>query len=112
MINLKIDTNPVQSMFASVKDLEQDLITQGYTYFKSITPIGNPSTWKSKPPAGYTPGNARRSTVKAQDGINANYPYAARLDEGWSRQAPRGMSDPTIAYMQQVFDKLIADADK
>lgn len=112
MISLKIDTTPVQSMFAKAKNLEQDLITQGYTYFKSITPIGNPSTWKSKPPAGYTPGNARRSTVMAQGGITADYPYASTLDEGYSRQAPNGMSNPTIAYMQQVFDKLIADAEK
>ena len=98
MIDLKIDTSPVKSMFETAKNLEQDLITEGHRYFKSITPIKT--------------GNARRNTFKSADGIDANYPYAARLDEGYSRQAPRGMSDPTIAHMEQVFDKLVADAEK
>jgi hypothetical protein len=37
--------------------------------------------------------------------IKADYAYAHRLDTGWSSQAPDGMVDPTIAYME----KLIAD---
>jgi hypothetical protein len=98
MINLRVDTTSVKSMFESVRDLEADIITEAHRYFKSITPIRT--------------GNARRNTFKTADGVDANYPYAARLDEGYSRQAPRGMSDPTIAYMEQVFDKLVADAEK
>lgn len=98
MINLRVDTSPVKSMLESVKDLEADLVTEAHRYFKSITPVKT--------------GNARRNTFRSADGVEANYPYAARLDEGYSRQAPRGMSDPTIEHMEQVFDKLVNDAEK
>jgi hypothetical protein len=98
MIDLRVNTDPVKSMFADVKDLEQTLITEAHRYFKSITPVRT--------------GNARRNTFKTAEGVDANYPYAARLDEGYSRQAPRGMSDPTIEHMEQIFDKLVADAEK
>jgi hypothetical protein len=98
MIELKVNTDPVKSLFGSVKDLEADLIIEAHRYFKSITPVKT--------------GNARRNTFRTADGVDANYPYAARLDEGSSRQAPRGMSDPTIEHMEQVFDKLVADAEK
>jgi hypothetical protein len=30
--------------------------------------------------------------------------YAERLDQGYSNQAPKGMSDPTIDYIQQQLD--------
>ena len=41
-------------------------------------------------------GNARRSTKKSTNSIDANYAYAQRLEEGWSKQAPKGMTEPTI----------------
>lgn len=58
-------------------------------YFKSITPKAS--------------GNARSKTSTKQNVIRAEYAYAARLDEGYSRQAPQGMSDPTIdKFVQQL----------
>lgn len=41
-------------------------------------------------------GNARRNTKKSGNSIDANYPYAQRLEEGWSSKAPKGMTEPTI----------------
>jgi hypothetical protein len=41
-------------------------------------------------------GNARRNTRKSGNAIDANYAYAQRLEEGWSKQAPKGMTEPTI----------------
>lgn len=41
-------------------------------------------------------GNARRKTKKTNNSIDANYAYAQRLEEGYSRQAPNGMTEPTI----------------
>lgn len=52
-------------------------------------------------------GNARRSTRLRGDTIQANYAYAQRLDEGWSRQAPDGMTKPTEAYVQRRLDQII-----
>ena len=52
-------------------------------------------------------GNARKNTVKGASEIDANYPYAVRLDKGWSPQSPKGMVTPTIdavrAYIRKVL---------
>lgn len=45
-------------------------------------------------------GNARRSTDLRGNEIQANYPYANRLNEGYSRQARNGMTDPTIEWIR------------
>ena len=50
-------------------------------------------------------GNARRNTELRQDEIQARYPYAGRLDEGYSKQSPRGMVEPTIKWLQQFVRK-------
>lgn len=60
---------------------------------------------------GITPrrsGNARRKTsLKNNRTIVANYPYAQRLDQGWSRQAPNGMSRPTERLMKRIIKRII-----
>jgi len=52
-------------------------------------------------------GNARRHTIKGTDEIRAEYPYAQRLDAGWSRQSPDGMTKPTIAAVQAYIKKTL-----
>jgi hypothetical protein len=78
----------------------QNLTNIGYPVFYKNTPVGNPSLWKSKPPKGYMPGGARSRTTKSSNEISANYPYARRLDRGWSKQSPDGMVKPTIAAIR------------
>lgn len=52
-------------------------------------------------------GNARRNTKKQGKTINADYPYAQRLEEGYSKQAPNGMTEPTYEEVRQyVYNKL------
>lgn len=46
-------------------------------------------------------GNARRRTKLRGRVIDAAYNYAVPLDNGWSRQAPRGMSKPTEEYIKR-----------
>jgi len=55
-------------------------------------------------------GNARSNTaLKNNDTIEARYPYAQRLDQGWSKQAPTGMTRPferwVRAKVKQIFGK-------
>jgi hypothetical protein len=50
-------------------------------------------------------GNARSNTVLERNDIVADYPYATRLDQGWSRQSPKGMSQPTIEFLQGYIKK-------
>lgn len=69
----------------------QQLAREAYKYFRDITPIRS--------------GNARSNTTLRNDTIYADYPYAQRLDEGWSKQAPRGMTAPTEEYMRKYTKK-------
>jgi hypothetical protein len=52
-------------------------------------------------------GNARRKTRLRGDTISAEYPYAQRLDEGWSRQSPQGMSAPTERFIRNRLRRII-----
>lgn len=60
--------------------------------FVSVTPIDT--------------GNARRSTDLRGNEIQGNYPYANRLNEGYSRQARDGMTEPTIEWIRQYLRNL------
>lgn len=57
--------------------------------------------WVKKTPI--RTGNARRKTVLRGNTIEANYPYAQRLDEGYSRQARDGMSEPTEKFIDRAL---------
>lgn len=46
-------------------------------------------------------GYARRNTLKSGNDIDANYPYAQKLEEGFSKQAPKGMTEPTIEEVRR-----------
>jgi hypothetical protein len=50
-------------------------------------------------------GNARRNTHLFQDTIEADYPYAQRLDEGYSKQRPNGMTKPTLEFLKNYVRK-------
>ena len=78
------------------KELEPaNLAQQAYRHFKSVTPERS--------------GNAKRNTHVVRNVIEADYPYAQRLDQGYSKQAPDGMTKPTIewlrAYIKQRLGK-------
>lgn len=61
--------------------------------FKALTPIRS--------------GNARRNTHLSGDTIYASYPYAQRLDEGWSKQAPKGMTEPFEKWLDARVRKIL-----
>lgn len=64
-----------------------NLPTEAFNYFVKTTPIDT--------------GNARRSTRLVQNKtIEANYAYAQRLDQGYSKQAPNGMIKPTEQFIK------------
>lgn len=64
-----------------------------YNYWVDITPKDT--------------GNAKRSTHLRGNVIHANYAYASRLDEGYSRQAPKGMSEPTNKFVEKRVNEII-----
>jgi hypothetical protein len=61
--------------------------------FKSVTPKKS--------------GRARNNTKLSGDTVNADYNYAGPLNKGSSRQAPQGMTAPTIKYIRQVVGKIL-----
>lgn len=67
------------------------LADEGARYMKDITPIDK--------------GNARRNTFSRGDTIYAQYPYAKRLDEGWSKQNTTGLIEPTIKHLEDLINK-------
>lgn len=71
------------------------LPTQATDYFRSVTPIRS--------------GNARRNTrLQGKNTILGDYPYAERLDQGYSDQAPQGMTQPT----EQWINKQLRDIER
>jgi len=67
------------------------LANEAYDFFRQTTPIDT--------------GRARRSTKLSGDSILAQYPYAVRLDNGYSKQAPDGMSKPTEKFIERYIKK-------
>lgn len=73
-------TNKISAKFSQ-------LAKDAYIFWQNITPIDT--------------GNAKRKTRLQGRKIKANYNYAVPLDNGWSKQAPQGMSKPTERYIRQ-----------
>lgn len=69
----------------------QQLAKVAYKEFYKITPFRS--------------GNAKSNTDLRNNRIEADYPYAQRLDDGWSKQAPRGMTEPTVKYIKEYIKK-------
>jgi hypothetical protein len=67
------------------------LAKEAYKFFRSKTPIKT--------------GNARRNTHLTGATIQGDYPYATRLDKGYSSQAPEGMSKPTDEFVRNYISK-------
>lgn len=65
-----------------------------------IAPLAYKEFVKNTPVA---TGNARKKTSQVRDEIRAEYPYAGRLDQGYSKQSPRGMVEPTMEWIQRYI---------
>ena len=81
-----VNSREFMQLAAELAKLPDDLVKDAGEYYKSITPVKS--------------GNARRKTTTQGKSIVSDYAYAGRLDTGYSRQAPKGMSGPTIKYIQ------------
>lgn len=66
---------------------EKELTKVAIDTFKENTPVAS--------------GNAKKRTRAVNNEIRAEYAYATRLDQGWSKKKPDGMSKPTIEAIQE-----------
>ena len=90
---VEVDDKEVLAMFRSlVTDIETAWQSSG-TFFKNATPVRS--------------GNARSRTRTVGQKITGDYGYASRLDEGSSKQAPQGMTEPTFEYFDKQIDNIV-----
>lgn len=89
---MKSLSNNISRRLTKIRQDLQQLPADAHAKFQSITPIDT--------------GRARRSTQLRGTAIDANYPYAVRLNEGWSKQAPNGMTDDTIDFIRDQIRKM------
>jgi hypothetical protein len=97
-LKVRVDATKALRKFDKIEEIPEDLLEEGFDVFYEETPVRS--------------GNARRNTKfdKRKKKIHADYPYAQRLDDGWSKQSPRGMSEPAQKamgkYAKQVTMKI------
>jgi hypothetical protein len=70
-----------------------NLPKEAFTQFVKDTPIRS--------------GNARRKTRLSGNKIVAGYNYAQKLDEGFSKQAPDGMTKPTEQFIEKRMAEIL-----
>lgn len=95
MIKFEVDLSALNAKLKDMTDLSDKLMPQVYEHFRDITPIRS--------------GNARQNTHLQGNRIFADYPYAERLDQGYSNQAPDGMTQPTQEFLEQLVNKTVRD---
>ncbi len=94
MLTFSITKNNIPKQIKSIEKQLDKLPKEAYQEFVKLTPVKS--------------GNARRNTkLRSKTEIVADYPYAQRLDEGWSKQAPKGMTKPLEQFLlkrlKQIF---------
>jgi len=92
-VNLKIevDTKDFQRMLRELDYIVDRNWRDAGNQFQKITPRRS--------------GNAQSKTRYNSTEIVGDYAYAGRLDDGWSKQAPDGMVDPTLRYFESGLEK-------
>lgn len=87
---IKVEIINKNAITDEIKKIQRDLAAlpkEAHEEFVALTPIRS--------------GNARRNTRLKGESIEADYPYAERLDEGWSKQAPSGMTQPFEQWLNK-----------
>lgn len=94
MINVKLTLqDEITPMLRRQRQAVAQYPDQALAEFKDLTPVRS--------------GNARaRTRLAGRDTIVADYAYAERLDDGWSKQAPRGMTRPFEAWVRRWVNRV------
>lgn len=92
-MSVKITHNRITPSLGKIRAKMDKLPKQAFLHWKKITPKKT--------------GNAKRRTKLNKNVIDANYNYAVPLDQGRSKQAPRGMLEPTLKYIKTLLKRKI-----
>ena len=69
---------------------------------RNLAKVAHPAFVKATP---IRSGNAKTKTDLHANQVSANYPYVGLLNEGSSKQAPKGMTEPTIEAIRAYIEK-------
>ncbi len=87
----KVDMKSYERQMQKLSAVMESLPRDAHEEFVKNTPVRS--------------GRARRNTRLSGNQIIADYPYSQRLDEGYSKQSPKGMTQPTEEWIQQEVDR-------
>ena len=90
---MKLNEQDLKRLQKKITNAIGDSMSSTYNFYKDKTPVRS--------------GNARSKTKfnKNRNIINSNYDYAGRLDKGWSKQAPKGFTDPSLDFLEKEITK-------
>lgn len=91
---MKLNQRDLRKLDKDISNAVSDSMAATFKYYKKETPI------KSGNARNRTKYTERATTYK----INSNYDYAGRLDSGWSKQSPEGMTDPSFKYLEKQIN--------
>lgn len=92
-MTVRLDKDTIKPSIEKMRAALEQLPKNAYKEWVKITPIRS--------------GNARRKTRLNQTTIEAQYPYAQRLDQGYSKQAPKGMSEPVKKFVEREMKRIM-----
>ena len=92
-MSINFDMSGLTQKFNNARALKREVMKPTFDFFVRTTPIKT--------------GNARRSTSLNNNEIDANYPYAGKLDNGYSKQAPKGMTEPALKELTRLVNQYI-----
>jgi hypothetical protein len=87
----KVNLASFNKQMTNLKRNAQDLSKGAYEVFVDNTPENT--------------GNAKRKTRLQGDKIIADYNYSQKLDEGYSRKKPKGMTAPTEQWIEEELNR-------
>lgn len=91
-MTVTVNTKGLKAKLAKLEQIKDKVMPKALEFFKGQTPKRS--------------GNARnRTRLDSSKTIQANYAYAQPLDQGSSKQSPKGMTKPTEEHIQ----KLVSD---
>lgn len=92
-MSVTFNVNSLKSTVKSIQKKLNKLPSEAYDEFRANTP--------------YRSGNAYRNTTLRGNTIDARYPYAQRLDDGYSQLKPDGMTKPTLAFVKKRLKQIM-----
>tara|TARA_R100001510_G_C7572090_1_gene148108 strand:- start:465 stop:752 length:288 start_codon:yes stop_codon:yes gene_type:complete len=92
-MGISVNDNEFQKMLKALDKLPTASMKDAYPFLRNKTPVRG--------------GNARNKTKLRKNTIRSDYGYADRLDNGWSKQAPNGFTEPTIRELDNIVEQKI-----